>query len=190
MTPQNSIVIEGVSGHNDEKKQWSSKDLLAALEKMVVRLKESKKVETDTQDDEGSRSEPIQAIEGKIKEEVEYLLGVMYEKLDSRDNSLESEVESMKAEIKELKNELRTYQATLKSGMLSEVAAPKLKIDAPRPSKFSGLRLAQDVDNFIWGLDQYFRVMRINDDTTNVNIAFVYLTDVALLWFRRRCDEG
>ncbi|KAL4342172.1 hypothetical protein GQ457_08G028120 [Hibiscus cannabinus] len=78
----------------------------------------------------------------------------MYEKLDSRDNSLESEVTTLKAEMKELKNELFIYQAALKSGFVAKVAAPKPKIDAPRPRKFSGSRLAQDVDNFTWGLEQ------------------------------------
>ncbi|KAL4368760.1 hypothetical protein GQ457_05G024170 [Hibiscus cannabinus] len=159
MAPQNSTLAEGVTCHNGEKKRGSSKDLPTVLEKRDVRLEESRKGDNETQDDEGSRTELIRAIEGKIREEVENLLGEMYEKLDSLENSLESEVATMKTEMKELKNELRIYQAALKSGMLAEVAAPKLKIDTPRPSKFSGSRLAQDIDNFIWGLEQYFRVM-------------------------------
>ncbi|KAL4325712.1 hypothetical protein GQ457_11G032710 [Hibiscus cannabinus] len=96
----------------------------------------------------------------------------------------------MKAEVKELKNELRIYKAALTSGLLPEVAAPKPKVDAPRPSKFSGSRKAQDIDNFIWGLEHYFQVSGIEEDKTKVCTASNYLTDVALLWWRVRCDEG
>ncbi|KAL4301786.1 hypothetical protein GQ457_10G014340 [Hibiscus cannabinus] len=118
MAPQNSIEAEGVTGHNGEKKR-----------------RKSRKGDNETQDDEGSWIELIRAIEGKIREEVENLLGEMYEKLDSRDNSLESEVAAMKAEMKELKNELRIYQAALKSGTLAEVSSLEPRIDAPRPRK-------------------------------------------------------
>ncbi|KAK8985068.1 hypothetical protein V6N11_076760 [Hibiscus sabdariffa] len=91
MAPQNSIVAEGVAGHNGEKKRGSSKDVLAALERRVVRLEESRRDENEALDDEGSRTELMNAIQGKIREEVENLLGEMYDKLDGRDNSLESE---------------------------------------------------------------------------------------------------
>ncbi|KAK8593894.1 hypothetical protein V6N12_045967 [Hibiscus sabdariffa] len=106
MAPQNFTGVEGVSGHNGEKKRGSSRDVLAALEKRVIRLEESLNEDKETQDGEESRSELIRTIEGKIREEVENLLGEMYERLDGRDNSLEAEVTSMKEEIKELKTEL------------------------------------------------------------------------------------
>ncbi|GMJ01235.1 hypothetical protein HRI_003792700 [Hibiscus trionum] len=193
MAPQNSGEVqtsEGVSGRNGDKKRGGSKDKAAALDKRVANPDDSVKEVEETQSDEESCSVLVKAIEGKIRDEVENLLGELYDKLDGRDNSLEAEIVSMKEEMKELKNELRIYQVALKSGMLAEVVAPKPKVDAPRPSKFSGSRVAQDVDNFIWGLEQYFCVTGIDDDTTKVNTAFVYLIDVALLWWRRRCDEG
>ncbi|KAK8985762.1 hypothetical protein V6N11_021615 [Hibiscus sabdariffa] len=92
MAPQNSTGVEGVSGHNGEKKRGSSKDVLAALEKIVVRLEESLNEDKETQDGEESRSELIQTIEGKIREEVENLLGEMYGRLDGQHNSLEAEM--------------------------------------------------------------------------------------------------
>ncbi|GMJ13797.1 hypothetical protein HRI_005048900 [Hibiscus trionum] len=192
MAPQNSGEVqaaEGGNGRNGEKKRGSSKDMVAALDKRVAKLEKSVREVKETRGDEESHSSLVETLEGKIKEELENLLSEMYDKLDDRDNSLQAQIVAMKEEMTELKSELRIYQAAMKSGMLAEVAAPKPKIDAPRPNKFSGSRAAQDVDNFIWGLEQYFRVSGIDDDTTKVNRASIYLTNVALLCWRRMFDE-
>ncbi|GMI70619.1 hypothetical protein HRI_000731200 [Hibiscus trionum] len=152
MAPQNSGEVqtgEGVTGRNGDKKRGSSKEKVAALDKRVASPEDSARKVEETRGDEESRSDLIKSIEGNIRDEMENLLGELYDKLDGRDNSLEVEIVSMKEEMKELKNELRIYQAALKSGMLAKVVAPKPKIDALRPSKFSGSRVAQDVDNFI-----------------------------------------
>ena len=59
----------------------------------------------------------------------------------------------------------------------------------PKLKEFKGTRSAKDVDNFLWGMEQYFRVMGIVEDATKVSTASMYLVDIALLWWRRRCNE-
>ena len=59
----------------------------------------------------------------------------------------------------------------------------------PKPKEFKGTRSAKDVDNFLWGMEQYFWVMGIVEDATKVSTASMYLVDIALLWWRRKCNE-
>ena len=61
------------------------------------------------------------------------------------------------------------------------------KVDVPKPKPFVRSRSAKDVDNFVWGMEQYFRVAATADDA-KVSTAVLHLSDVALLWWRRRCD--
>lgn len=66
---------------------------------------------------------------------------------------------------------------------------PSHKVDALKPKKFKGARSAREVDNFLWEIEQYFHAMGIKDDDAMVNIASLYLTDIALLWLRRRSTD-
>ncbi|CAN1324762.1 hypothetical protein LINPERPRIM_LOCUS33226 [Linum perenne] len=44
----------------------------------------------------------------------------------------------------------------------------------------------QGVENFLWGLEQYFEALGIRDELAKVRTASLYLVDVAMLWWRRR----
>ncbi|PKI66399.1 hypothetical protein CRG98_013201 [Punica granatum] len=61
--------------------------------------------------------------------------------------------------------------------------------DVPRPKEFKGTRVAKDVDNFIWSMETYFRATGVEDEAVRVGMVSMYLVDVALLWWRRRCDN-
>ncbi|KAE8734320.1 hypothetical protein F3Y22_tig00000773pilonHSYRG00160 [Hibiscus syriacus] len=99
----------------------------------------------------------------------------------------DSEVATLKREVELLKTELLVCKAAFGSGVAT--VAPKALGDIPKPEKFKGSRSAQDVENFLWGLDQYFAAMSITEDAKKVNIASVYLSEVALMWWRRRCND-
>ncbi|MBA0818271.1 hypothetical protein Gohar_021919, partial [Gossypium harknessii] len=126
---------------------------------------------------------------GANAEKMNGLVKSTAERLAKRDDTLKDMVLAMKKEIEELKEELTIYKATLSNGMLS--SRPKQQaIDVPKPKKFKGARSARDVDNFLWEIEQYFRVMGIEDDAIKVNTTLIYFTDVALLWWRgRSMDE-
>ena len=61
--------------------------------------------------------------------------------------------------------------------------------NAPRPPAFHGARSAREIDNFLWGLEAYFGVVGIEDDAKKVSNAALSLNDIALVWWRRRCDD-
>ncbi|XP_010525651.1 PREDICTED: uncharacterized protein LOC104803417 [Tarenaya hassleriana] len=45
------------------------------------------------------------------------------------------------------------------------------------------------VENFLFGLDQYFGAMRVFDDVSKINSASTFLRDVAQLWWRMKCTD-
>ncbi|GMI79779.1 hypothetical protein HRI_001647200 [Hibiscus trionum] len=118
---------------------------------------------------------------------MEELLTNLFKKLGNRGDALEAELEAAKVEIEEMKADMALLKVAFKNG--AAPTASKHKKDVPKPKEFKGKRSAQDVENFVWGMEQYFRVMGIKDDAEKVTVASMYLTDVALLWWRRRCSE-
>ncbi|KAE8736178.1 cytochrome P450 78A7-like [Hibiscus syriacus] len=109
-----------------------------------------------------------------------------YNEVNETQDSIESHLEKLEYE---LKSELLVYKVAVLNGVSGEAQAPRPMIDVPKPKEFKGSRTAQDVENFIWGMEQFFRGMGIEDNTTKVNVALNYLTDVAMLWWHRRCSE-
>lgn len=83
-------------------------------------------------------------------------MGVQFhcDKLIVKDDALEVVVSTSKEQIEELKGELIICKASLGNRVL--VVAPKLKMDVSKPKEFKGMRSARDVDNFVWGMEQYF----------------------------------
>ncbi|CAM8908261.1 unnamed protein product [Rhodiola kirilowii] len=76
-----------------------------------------------------------------------------------------------------------------KSGVPSGPVAPTPEarpIDAPKPRSFGGTRNARDIDNFLWGMDQYFEATGVDNESVKIRTAALYLTDTAMLWWRRR----
>ncbi|MBA0551191.1 hypothetical protein Golob_022086, partial [Gossypium lobatum] len=94
------------------------------------------------------------------------------------EDALEAMMTTFKKEITELNGELTIYKAALGNRGLV-VVVPKLK-------EFKEARFTKDVDNFLWGIKQYFHAKDIMDDVTKVINATMYFTDVTLLWWRHR----
>ena len=59
----------------------------------------------------------------------------------------------------------------------------------PRPKSFAGTRNAHEVDNFLWGLEQYFDAIDIVEDGAKIEFAVLYLIDTAMLWWQRRQED-
>ncbi|KAL4271717.1 hypothetical protein GQ457_13G018250 [Hibiscus cannabinus] len=191
-------------------KRASSKDRLTTLEDKVSRLESSTKESRERLDVVEFRLEELDAREDKLKDEVQGLLNETIEHVDQQDSSLKdevivlkkmveeltrntderapkSEMMILKKEIEELKGELRVYKTTVTNGVMS--GTPSTPIDIPKPKEFKGTRNAQDVENYIWELEEYFQAANITEDTKKVKIASIYLTDFARMWWRRRCTD-
>ena len=109
-------------------------------------------------------------------------------KVEDRVDGLESMMLAMEdrlmTKIKDLEGKLRIYTTAMKNGVLggSEAVATEPRIDVPKPDKYKGTRSAQEVENFIWGLEQYFEGIDIIKDSTKVTCAANYLIDDTLIW--------
>jgi len=51
------------------------------------------------------------------------------------------------------------------------------------------VRNAREIDNFFWKLDAYFRAVGITDEVQKVNTTSFSPKDIALVRWRRRCDD-
>ncbi|KAE8690983.1 cytochrome P450 78A7-like [Hibiscus syriacus] len=175
------------------KKRGSSKDVVASFEQRIGRLEDRYNEVQETQDSVESRLEKLESVEDVLREETQTLINDMTETVDERTRGLESMYLAMRAELmremKEIKSELLVYKAAVLNGVIGEAQAPRPRIDVPKPKEFKGSQTAQDMENFIWGMEQFFRGMGIGDDATKVNVASNYLADAAMLWWRHRCTE-
>ncbi|KAG8474262.1 hypothetical protein CXB51_033921 [Gossypium anomalum] len=178
------------------RKASRSRDMLSALEDRVVTLEESvRDVKERVDDIDDKVNDGLLSMKEQLRDymldHVEKLIArddAIEEKLSGRNDAIEAMMTALKEEITELKGELTIYKAALGNGELAAIA-PKPRFDVPKPKEFKGIRSARDVDNFLWGVKQYFRAKGITDDATKVITAAMYLTDVALLWWRRRSTD-
>lgn len=54
-------------------------------------------------------------------------------------------------------------------------------IKVPELKPFTGVRNAKELENFIWDMEQYFRIIHIPDGE-KVNITSMYMSSDAKLW--------
>jgi len=98
------------------------------------------------------------------------------------------ELNSVLTQLEEARGDLALCKKAVVIGPLAPAMEPR-RIDIPKPKSFAGTRNAREVDNFLWGLEQYFGAMGILEDETRVKTAALYLTDTAMLWWRRRQED-
>ena len=97
-------------------------------------------------------------------------------KLNEAISSLQREVEALRRQVDE----------AAETGVSSPVTVRETRIEAPKPKEFRGERSAQDVENFIWQMDAYFEHVNMHSEAAKIRMAAMYLTDTALLWWRRK----
>ena len=59
-------------------------------------------------------------------------------------------------------------------------------MEVPNPQGFSGKRDAKELDNFLWHMERYFEAIALTDEVAKVRTTTLYLTDIVILWWRRR----
>ncbi|KAK5839181.1 hypothetical protein PVK06_007951 [Gossypium arboreum] len=97
-------------------------------------------------------------------EAMQRVLNSTGDRLAVRDDALETMVTASKEQIEKLKGELVICKTILGNGMLA--MTPKHKVDVPKLKEFMGMRFVIHVDNFLWGMEQFFHTGGIMDDAT------------------------
>ncbi|GMJ01033.1 hypothetical protein HRI_003772500 [Hibiscus trionum] len=192
-----------VTRRTEKAKRASSKDQITTLEDKVIRLENATIDAKDRLNVDDVRLWELGEHDDKLKEEFQGIINDVNERVDLQDGSLKDEVKALKKivedlakqaevaalrkKIDDLKSEVLVYKAAVRNGVVSSPA--RVLVDVPKPKHFEGTRSAQQVENFLWGLEQYFKASCIIEDADKVSTASIYLTDHDLLWWRRRCSD-
>ncbi|KAH1047446.1 hypothetical protein J1N35_038230, partial [Gossypium stocksii] len=141
--------VEGMVTRGRARKASRSRDILLASEDRVVTLEESMGDANEKIDEVNDRLiDGLQSMKEQLKQ---YVLDYV-EKLIGSDNAIEAMMTALKEEIAELK------------GLVA--VTPKTSVDVPKPKEFKVARSIKDVDNFLWGIEQYFYAKGIIDDAS------------------------
>ena len=89
-------------------------------------------------------------------------------------------IESLKAEVEALKEDREV------GGSTSLDQEREARVEAPRPPMFKGVRNAQEVENFLWNFENYIKCNRVRSDVNKINTAVLYISHMAMLWWRRK----
>ncbi|KAK9005239.1 hypothetical protein V6N11_042682 [Hibiscus sabdariffa] len=75
--------------------------------------------------------------------------------------------QEMQAKITKLETELEVCKVAIAHGAGSKEPkkSSKTRGDIPKPKEFAGDRNAQAVENFLWGMEKYFRSLGVEDDS-------------------------
>ncbi|XP_048228420.1 uncharacterized protein LOC125369605 [Ricinus communis] len=90
--------------------------------------------------------------------------------------------------VDKLEVELNLCKAALANSRGAQVTTVH-KVDAPKPKAYGGAMSAREINNFLWNLERYFDAVGIVDDATKVKSISLYLSDIATVWWRRRCED-
>ncbi|XP_054782108.1 uncharacterized protein LOC129289374 [Prosopis cineraria] len=86
----------------------------------------------------------------------------------------------------DLREDIRSLRRDL-ADLRKYVRDEGLKV--PKPAMYNGARSATIVENFLFGLEQYFEAMGVSNDLIRINNASTFLRDAAQLWWCRKHAE-
>ncbi|XP_070056615.1 uncharacterized protein [Nicotiana tomentosiformis] len=95
-------------------------------------------------------------------------------------------IDAMKAKTESLEEHV---SAGMTKAANNVVVTREAKIEAPKPPVFKGVRDAQEVENFLWNLENYFRHGKVRDDEAMNNTVVLYLSEFAMLWWIRKIGD-
>ncbi|XP_057994453.1 uncharacterized protein LOC131174696 [Hevea brasiliensis] len=106
---------------------------------------------------------------------------------------LKEKVQKMHGDMKDAKDELVLLKGLVAQGVGTNphpiLTIPTARVEIPKPSAFKGARNAWEIDNLLWGLEQYFCALRVDEDAHKVDHAPLYLAESAMVWWQRRMAD-
>lgn len=94
----------------------------------------------------------------------------------------------MLTKMKEVMDEVMVLKWAVTQGVTGTSSTPasmlatSSRIEIPKPSMFKGSTNAREMDNFIWGMKQYFKAVDIVDEALKVDNATLFLMDTTSVW--------
>ena len=79
--------------------------------------------------------------------------------------------------IETMKDEIKAHKKGIEVGGSSSFKRDRdAKVEDPKPPMFKGVHDTQEVENFLWHLENYFRCKRLKSDESKINTAMLYLS--------------
>ncbi|KAF2287784.1 hypothetical protein GH714_002711 [Hevea brasiliensis] len=98
-------------------------------------------------------------------------------------------VGSCPSKVKDVDDEMVIMKRAIAQGGVASPSTLPLampsKVEVPKQSS-KGISQCQEIDNFLWGLEQYFQAIGIDEDARKIKHAPLYLADTTMVWWRRR----
>ena len=119
-------------------------------------------------------------------------LEAMSDALDTLHVTVETMAEDVRATIEAFKKEFGEMNVKLNTTMLAvgnQTVTDYRKVKVPEPQAYGGARDAKQLENFLFDLEQYFRAVKPDSEGGKVNIATMYLSGDAKLWWRTKYNE-
>ena len=88
----------------------------------------------------------------------------------------QSTIETMKEEINALKKGVKV------GGSSSLDRDRESMVKSPKPPMFRGFRDAQELENFLRHLENYFKCNRLKNDDSKINTTVLNLSEMGMLW--------
>ncbi|KAF2317445.1 hypothetical protein GH714_022337 [Hevea brasiliensis] len=94
--------------------------------------------------------------------------------LRDENRSLKEQLDRAMGKLKEVEQQVSLVaMAVAQRGVATTSGASLVipsRVEVPKPSVYSGTRNVKEIDNFLWSLKQYFRVIGITDDAKKVDM--------------------
>ncbi|KAK9705332.1 hypothetical protein RND81_07G049000 [Saponaria officinalis] len=155
-----------------------------------------------------STKERLMALEKAVNEKIPTLESLVIElrrELDTRETVMKKMVTSHENQLRALENAMSEHLSNYESlevaykeemtflhrrvEELTEMCSTlEEKVKAPPPRTFCRTRDSTEIDNFIFDMEQYFRVSQL-DEELKIDTASMYLVDDVKLWWRSKYAE-
>ena len=89
-------------------------------------------------------------------------------------------ITAMQTQLNPLKTSLESQGRT--PLVVGTSGAREVRLDLPKLKEFKGVRDAKKVENFLWKMEHYVEGLGLDSDQAKVHIAFLFVTDNAMLW--------
>ncbi|CAL9019851.1 unnamed protein product [Prunus brigantina] len=110
-----------------------------------------------------------------------------FEDIQTKLDHFLAELTSLREEVTEVKGDW----ALCKEAVVNKIRTPREPkvLDSFKPKSYNGKREAKELDTFLWNIERYFKYLKLEEDELKINTATLFLTDNALMWWRRRSME-
>ncbi|KAG8652724.1 hypothetical protein MANES_06G126602v8 [Manihot esculenta] len=183
-----------------------SRNMLIALEERLARLEATMSEQREKCEDidlciselksKGDVDELRDEMQGALNVAVD-LVFKRGDKLEKTLRRLREKVDHVDVELNLCKTAVASSSGASTSGVAANISrgastsgvAANIRYDAPKPKPYSGERSAREIDNFLWAVERYFEAMGILDDDAKIRNMPLFLNDIAMVWWRRRCED-